>query len=46
MTIYTTRDEAIEREIIAALEAGDITDSVHLDYDVEMIADERFQSAL
>lgn len=39
MTIYTTRDEAIEREIIAALEAGALIASPAIDYDIERIAD-------
>ena len=33
---YTTRKEAIEREIIAAIEAGDATSE---DYDIDAIAD-------
>lgn len=33
---YTTRDEAIEREIIEVIEAGDATRD---EYDVEAIAD-------
>jgi hypothetical protein len=35
-TTYTTRNEAIEREIIAAIEAGDASAS---EYDIEAIAD-------
>lgn len=33
---YTTREEAIEREIIAAIEAGDADSE---DYDIDAIAD-------
>lgn len=33
---YTTREEAIEREIIGVIEAGDATSE---DYDIEAIAD-------
>lgn len=37
MTAYSTRNEAIEREIIAAIEAGDATRS---EFDIDAIADE------
>jgi hypothetical protein len=39
-TIYTTRDEAIQREIIDPIEAsGEVTDA-RAEYDIEAIADE------
>jgi len=38
MHYYTTRDEAIEREIIAAIEAGGVAGRD--EYDVDAIADE------
>lgn len=37
MTAYSTRNEAIDREIIAAIEAGDATRS---EFDIDAIADE------
>lgn len=33
---YTTRDEAIEREIVEVIESGDVTRD---DYDIDSIAD-------
>ncbi|MFE8935515.1 hypothetical protein [Micrococcus luteus] len=38
MTRYATRDEAIEREVIAPIEAGDVEDA-RAEFDVEAIAD-------
>lgn len=35
-TTYTTREEAIEREIIEVIEAGD---AISEDYDIDAIAD-------
>ncbi|WP_172121165.1 hypothetical protein [Actinomyces faecalis] len=37
MTAYTTRNEAIDREIIPAIEAGEASAS---EYDIDAIADE------
>lgn len=36
---YSTRDEAIEREIVDAIEAGVVIDA-RVEYDVDAIADE------
>lgn len=38
-TIHTTRTEAIEREIIVPIEAGDVDDA-RAEFDVDAIADE------
>lgn len=37
---YTTRDEAIAREITATLEASPVISDAHKDFDVDAIADE------
>ena len=37
MTAYSTRNEAIEREIVTAIEAGDATRN---EFDIDAIADE------
>lgn len=39
MNIYTTRDEAIQREILDPIEASGIVADAHAEFDVEMIAD-------
>lgn len=37
---YTTRDEAVAREIITRLEASPVISDAHRDFDVDAIADE------
>ena len=39
MNIYTTRDEAIQSEILDPIEASGIVADAHAEFDVEMIAD-------
>ena len=43
MTRYTTRTEAIDREIIEAIEAGGVVEDAHAEYDIDAIADEVFE---
>ena len=40
---YSTRDEAIEREIVTAIEAGDATRS---EFDIDAIADEVIEQVI
>lgn len=38
-TTYTTRDEAIYREIVEPIESGDVDDA-YAEYDIETLADD------
>lgn len=38
-TTYTTRDEAISREIVEPIENGDVADA-HAEYNIEALADD------
>lgn len=38
--VYTTRTEAITREIIEAIEATGVVEDAHAGYDIDAIADE------
>ncbi|MDK8345411.1 hypothetical protein QP868_02355 [Brevibacterium sp. UMB1308A] len=40
MKLYTTLDEAINREIVAAIEATGVVKDAHAEYDIDAIADE------
>ena len=40
MTRYTTRTEAIDREIIEAIEATGVVEDAHAEFDIDAIADE------
>lgn len=39
MTRYTTRTEAITREIVEAIEATGVVEDAHAEYDIDAIAD-------
>lgn len=43
MTAYSTRNEAIEREIVTAIEAGDATRN---EFDIDAIADEVIEQVI
>lgn len=43
---YSTRDEFIDREIIAAIEASGVIRDARRDYDVDAIADEVIDSEM
>jgi len=40
MTTYTTRDEAIYREIVVPIEANEVVGDAYAEYDIEAIADQ------
>ena len=42
---YTTRDEAIEREIIEAIEASGVVSDARAEYDIDAIADKVIDTA-